>query len=226
MLTLVLFWGMASAALADEDVGTWVQVALGVNGMAMDDINNSDFRWHEDSPDGFDLADISSGMALSFGIGYDMSPLVTYGVFWEHQYASTKGMDGEMEADVNLAADIFTGRLGLNFLRKEKWRLGVGGAMGFLVAGGDVNKTTAGASYGQSDISGNCMLFEGMANLDVEVGESTILQVTGGWRIAEVETFKIAGAPALDPDGQEMSLDYTGFTARVGLKYRFGSEDE
>lgn len=226
ILTLAMMLGVASAALAVDEEGTWFQVSLGFHGMAMDDLNNTDFRWHEDSPDGFNLDKLNSGMALSFGIGYDMSPLVTYGLFWEHQYASTSGTDQDIKADVNLAADIFTGRLGLNFLRKEKWRLGVAGAMGFLVSGGEVNKTTAGASYGQTDLSGNCMTIEGMANLDISMNETSIIQITGGWRLANVESFKYGGAPALGDDGQEMSLDYSGFTARVGIKYRFGSADE
>jgi hypothetical protein len=221
-LTLILVLAVGSSSFAEESQGSWVQVNLGVNGMAMNDINETDFRWHEDSPDGFNLDDVNSGMALSFGIGYDLSPLVSYGAFWEHQYASTSGMDQDMKAEVNLAADIFSGRLNLNFIRKEKWRFGVGGSMGFLVAGGDVNKTTAGASYGQSDLSGDCWAFEGMANLDIVAGESTVVQITGGWRLAEVSSFKNGKVPVLTPDGEDMSLDYTGFTARVGLKYRLG----
>ncbi len=223
ILTLVLTLGQASTTLAVNAEGSWFQVSFGVNGMAMDDINQADFRWHEDSPDGFNLDKVNSGLALSLGVGYDLSPLLNYGLFWEHQYASTKGTDMEIEADVNLAADIFTGRMGLNFIRQEKWRLGVVGSLGFLVAGGDVNQTTSGASYGQKDLSGNCMVFEGMANLDIQVSESSILELTGGWRLADVESFKYGSAPALKADGSDMSLDYSGFTARVGLKYRFGT---
>jgi len=221
-LTLILILAVGAPSFSAEGVGSWFQVSLGVNGMAMDDINETDFRWHEDSPDGFNLNEVNSGMALSFGFGYDMSPLVGYGLFWEHQYASTNGMDQEMEADVNLAADIFTGRLNLNFIRKENWRLGVAGSMGFLVAGGDVNKTTAGASYGTSELSGDCMTFEGMACLEIVTGGGTIVQITGGWRLAEVESFKNGKSPVLKPDGEDMSLDYSGFTARVGMKLRFG----
>ncbi len=222
LLLVLLALPTASAAIAAEGVGSWVQVSLGVNGMAMDDINEADFRWHEESPDGFNLNEINSGMALSFGVGYDMSPAIGYGFFWEHQYASSNGMDQEMEADVNLAADIFSGRVNFNFIRKEKWRLGVAGSMGFLVAGGDVNKTTAGASYGSSDLSGNCMTFEGMANLEIITGGGSIVQINGGWRQAEVTSFKNGSAPVQKPDGENMSLDYSGFTARVGLKFRFG----
>ncbi len=107
LCSLVFLVVMAQPLQAEEGVGSWFQVSLGLHGMAMDDINKTEFRWHEDSPNGFDLKDISTGMALSFGVGYDISEVVGYGLFWEHQYASTKGNDQGMEADVNLAADIF-----------------------------------------------------------------------------------------------------------------------
>ncbi len=221
---LVLVLGLGPASFAAEGEGPWVQVSLGMNGLAMDDINQTDFRWHEDSPGGFDLDDFNSGLALAFGVGHDISQMVGYGLFWEHQYAATKGSDLDMEADVNLAADIFSGRLNVNFIRAEKWRLGVAGSLGFLVAGGDVNKTTAGASYGKTDLSGTCWALEGMANLELVVGQSSIVQITGGWRQAEVKSLKYGGTTVTGPDGGDMSLDYSGFTARVGLKYRFGGE--
>lgn len=225
-ISLISLLAISSQSFAAEGTGSWVQVSLGLNGMAMDDINETDFRWHEDSPDGFNLGEVNSGTALSFGVGYDMSPLVGYGLFWEHQYASTDGMDQEMKADVNLAADIFTGRLNLNFLRRSHWRLGVAGSLGFLVVGGSVDKTTDGASYGKTDLSGNCWALEGMANLEIVVGESTIVQVTTGWRQADVSSFKNASATVSTPDGGDMSMDYSGLTLRVGMKYRFGSMAE
>lgn len=222
-LMLVFVLTLGTDSFAGDEGGSWVQVSLGINGLAMDDINETDFRWHEDSPDGFNLNEINSGMALLFGVGYDSSSLLGYGMFWEHQYASSSGVDQEMEADVNLAADIFTGRLSLNFIRKEKWRLGVAGSMGFLVAGGDVNKTTAGASYGKSELSGDCMVFEGMAKLEIVTGGGSVVQITGGWRQAEVTSFKNDNKPVKMADGEDMSLDYSGFTARAGLKFWFGS---
>ncbi len=220
---LMVLLTSAGLAWSAEGIGPWVQVSLGLHGMAMDDVNQSDFRWHSDSPDGFDLDDLSSGMALSLGLGYDLSPAFGYGLSWEHQYAATSGLDREMEADVNLAADIFAGRVNYNFVHSRKWRLGVAGSLGFLAASGDVKMITSGAHFGQKDLSGNCWSLEGLLSLEIMAGETSVIQVTGGWRQAKMDSFKYGGADAKLPDGSAMSLDYTGFTARVGLKYRFGS---
>ncbi|MCP4290919.1 MAG: outer membrane beta-barrel protein [bacterium] len=209
-------------ANAREGEGPWFQVSLGYNGMAMQDINETDFRWHEDS-DGFDLDDVTGGMALSFGLGYDMSKSYGYGLFWEHQYGSTSGTDVEMKADVNLRADIFAGRLNYNFITNDQWRFGVAGALGFLVVNGNVNKTTSGASYGKSELTGQTWSLEGMGIVEFSVGEKSLIQLTAGWREANVKSFKNASATVFKPDGQKMSMDYTGFTARVGYKIRFGS---
>lgn len=224
-MILLLIISLSGLAHAGDDQRSWVLVSLGVNGLAMDDINNTDFRWHEDSPDGFGLGEVTAGMALSFGIGYDLSPAISYGLIWEHQYATTKGTDQDLTADVNLAADNFLGRMEYRFLRKEKWRLGLAGSLGYMVVGGEINKTTSGASYGDSDLSGNTWAFEGMAIVDIVVGKSSTLQISGGWREAKVKSFKNASAPVLKDDGSDMSLDYSGFTARVGLKYSFGSSE-
>ncbi len=222
MMTLVLVGSQVNSSVADDGQGSWVLVALGINGLAMDGINNTDFRWHEES-DGFGLSDVNSGMSLSFGLGYDLSAAFSYGLIWEHQYASTSGTDQELKADVNLASDNFLGRMDYRFLRKDKWRLGVAGSLGYMVVGGEVNKTTSGASYGESELTGNTWAFEGMVIVDVVVGESSILQISGGWRDAFVKSFKNGSATVFKDNGDNMSLDYSGFTARVGLKYVFGS---
>ncbi len=223
--TVFLILGTTTTVAAAEGEGSWFQVSLGYHGMAMDDINEADFRWHDES-DGFDLDDVNSGMALAFGFGYDLSPSLGYGLFWEHQYASTSGQDGELIADVNLAADIFSGRVNYNFIKQENWRLGVAGSLGYLVVGGDVNKTTSGASYGKSELKGNTWALEGMALLEFALGGSSTLQVTAGWRDAKVKSFKNDNAPVKKDNGDDLTIDYTGFTARVGYKIRFGSLDD
>ena len=45
--------------------GSWFKVAGGVSGMAMDDINNADFRFYEPSENGYDFPPLNSGFSLS-----------------------------------------------------------------------------------------------------------------------------------------------------------------
>jgi len=69
VMVLLLLTGGAVQALA----GGWFKAAAGMSGMAMDDINNADFRFYDNTPDGYDFPDLDSGFSLSFHLGYDLS---------------------------------------------------------------------------------------------------------------------------------------------------------
>lgn len=222
-LGLLLLLTMATGASAATGTGPWVSAGLGYNGLAMDDINSADVRWYEESPEGFNLPDINSDFALSFGLGYDMSPVVGYGFYWEHQYAGAKGTDVDVDGHLNLGADLFIGRVTARFIRKESFLLGVAGGIGFVSTSGKIDASRSGTNYGEQKITGSTFSLDGALIGEVVLGEKTLLDISVGYRYAKVDEFKVAGAPAYDADGDRMSIDYSGFMTRVGVKFRFGS---
>jgi|GEM_PF-1310260 len=221
--TLLIILMLATPVGAATGLGPWISAGVGLNGLAMDDINKADLRWYEPSPTGFDLPDITSGMMLSFGVGYDMSPVVGYGFYYEHQYASTKGTDVDVDGNLNLGANIFTGRVTARFIRRESVLLGVSGGLGYLATSGNTKVTRSGINYGEQKIKGSGFSIEGGLLGEIKLADKTLLDITVGYRYAKVDEFKLDGAPVYNEDGSRMSLDYSGVTARVGIKYRFGS---
>ena len=49
--------------------------------------------------------------------------------------------------------------------------------------------------------------------------------MTAGWRLASVDKVKFAGATVVKDDGENLALDYTGYTLKLGLIWRFGTDD-
>ncbi|MEN8006084.1 MAG: hypothetical protein ABFS42_03675 [Candidatus Krumholzibacteriota bacterium] len=214
---------LAAALPGQARAGSWFKVAGGVSGMAMDDINNQDFRFYDYTIEGFNFPDLDAGFSLSFHLGYDLSPAFSLGFSWDRQYARVDGTDQDVTADLNLDANFFMGHLYWRALHVGKFDFGAVAGMGPAFAAGKVRLTGANnVNYGQGDTTGSAALaLEFMGLMDFAVGESTIIEVTVGWRDATVKDVKYEGRPALKDDGSALALDYTGYIVKAGLKYVF-----
>jgi hypothetical protein len=204
--------------------GSWFKVAGGVSGMAMDDINNADFRFYEPSENGYDFPPLNSGFSLSFHLGYDLSPDFALGFSWDRQYARVTGTDVDITADLNLDANFFMAHGYWTPLRTGRWKIGAAAGLGLVFTDGKV-KTTGpnNVNYGEGETSGSSSLaLEIMAQVNYAFTESTSLDVTIGWRDATIKEFKYEIAPAVKEDGSNLELDYTGYILKAGVKFNFG----
>ena len=220
LAVLILVAGSAGQARA----GSWFKVAGGVSGMAMDDINNADFRFYEPSENGYDFPPLDSGFSLSFHLGYDLSPAFALGFSWDRQYARVTGTDVDVTADLNLDANFFMTHGYWTPLRTGRFEIGAALGMGLVFTDGKV-KTTGqnNVNYGEGETSGSSSLaFEIMALVNYAFKESTSLEVTFGWRDAVIKEFKYETAPAVKEDGTNLELDYTGYILKAGIKFNFG----
>jgi hypothetical protein len=216
---MFLFTGTALAG------GTWFKGALGYSGMAMDDVNNSEFYFFEYS-EGFDLDDVSGGMSLSLHLGYDMDPRFGFGFSWDMQKGGTSGTDESVTGDLDLDANFFMTHLYWTPLRSDRLAFGLAGGLGPFFADGKVKLTEGSVNYGQSDMSGSSWASEVMGTVDYRLSRLSALQLTLGWRWAKMDEFKIDSAPVLMEDGSNMSLDYTGYIVKLGWKAWFGWEGD
>ncbi len=220
MAIVIVLAGSAEKARA----GSWFKVAGGVSGMAMDDINNADFRFYEPSENGYDFPPLDSGFSLSFHLGYDLSPAFALGFSWDRQYARVTGTDVDVTADLNLDANFFMTHGYWTPLRTGRWKIGAAGGMGLVFTDGKV-KTTGqnNVNYGEGETSGSSSLaLEVMALVNYAFKESTSLELTVGWRDAVIKEFKYESAPAVKEDGSNLELDYTGYILKLGVKFNFG----
>ncbi len=221
---LALLLGGSTQAVA----GGWFKVAGGVSGMAMDDINNGDFRFYDNTINGFNFPDLDSGFSLSFHLGYDLSPEWSLGFSWDNQYARVEGTDVDITADLNLDANLFMTHLYWTPLRTGRWALGGAAGLGLIFPTGDVEITGEGnVNWGQGEITGSSGLaLEIMGLAEFAMSGSTSIELTVGWRDATVDDFKVENRPALKEDGTPIVLDYTGYIVKAGVKFMFGGDGD
>jgi len=212
----------AAPALAG---GTWFKVAGGWSGMAMEDINEGDFRFFETS-DGFDFPDLTNGFSLSFHAGYDLNRKFGLGFSWDHQYAKVKGDDQDVTGHLNLGANLFMTHLYWTPVRGEGFALGAAGGLGPILAHGNTHVQQGSIDYGESRIRGSDWAFEVMALADYRVSKMTVLQLTVGWRAATIDEFTSDNAPVHKENGERMALDYTGYIVKLGAKFQLGWEGD
>jgi len=202
--------------------GMWFKVAGGVSGLAMDDINNGTFSFYEPSINGYNFPDLDSGFSLSFHLGNDITKTTGFGFSWDIQHAHVNGTDVDVTADMKLDANVFMGHFYWTPVQSRKFRLGGAAGVGFIAAGGKVKVDQGNVSYGEGDTSGSDLAFELMGTLEYALAGNKGLQLTAGWRVAEISKVKFASSTAVKEDGSNLKLDYTGYTLKLGVIWRFG----
>lgn len=201
----------------------WLKLAPGYAGMAMDDFNNEQFSFFEDSA-GYDMKPLNGGFALSFHLGYDLSPKLALGFSWDRQFARTTGTDQDVEAKVNADANLFMGHGYWTPVRGDGWSLG--GVLGFgpIFSAGKVKEVKQTVSFGEAKLRGNGWAFEILAMGEWRLSTRSLVELTAGWRQAEVSEIEADKRPVFKADGERLALDYSGFVVKLGWKYEFGDD--
>jgi hypothetical protein len=207
--------------------GGWFKAAGGLSGMAMEDINNGDFRFYDTTINGYNFPDLNSGFSMSFHVGFDFSPDFSLGFSWDKQHGHVKGTDVDITADLKLDANLFMTHVYWSPLRAGSWSFGAAGGLGLIFPNGTVKLTgDNNVNYGEGKISGSSSFaFEIMALANWAFGGSSSLETTIGWRIANLDEIKLDTAPVYKEDGSNLELDYTGYIIKVGYKFVFGDGD-
>lgn len=222
-------WGLLTGALLVLAAapafagGMWFKAAGGVSGLAMDDINNSTYRFYDTSVHGYNFPDVKSGISLSFHLGNDISETWAFGFSWDIQHAHVSGTDVDVTAVMKLDADFFMGHVYWTPVRGEKFSLGGAAGLGLVAARGTVKVEQGSVSFGQGKTSGTNLAFEVMGTAEYALAGSKALQLTVGWREAEVDKVTFEGSTATKEDGSNLGLDYSGYTTKLGVIWRFGA---
>lgn len=216
---LTLLAGQAMAG------GTWFKGELGYNGLAMDDVNESEFYFFEYT-EGFDMEDVSGGIMMGLHLGYDLDPKWGIGFSWDRQWAGTKGFDQDVEAQLDLDANFWMARVYWTPVRTDRFALGLAAGLGPFFADGHVKVVQGSVNFGQDNTSGSDWATDAVITVDYRLGKLTALQLSLGYRWAKMDEFKLASAPVTKEDGSNMTLDYTGYTVKLGWKAWFGWEGD
>ncbi len=219
---LLLTMALLSTAGPAHAGGMWFKIAGGLSDMAMGDINDGTFRFYDTSPDGYNLPDVKPGFSLSFHLGNQISEKWAFGFSWDIQHAHVSGTDVDVTAELKLDANVFMGHFYWTPMQKKKFSLGAGAGLGFIAGNGVVKEERGTVNYGSGETSGTDLAAEVMGTAEYALSGNKGLQLTAGWRLAEISKVKFEGSTAVKEDGSNLALDYTGITLKLGLIWRFG----
>lgn len=221
-LSCIVLVGAVALLPAAAGAQSWVRLGVGAAGMAMDDVNDAEFSFYEESIDGYAFPDVGTGLLMDLAAGYDVRPDLAIGFHWDRQWAKVTGSDGSVDGTLGLHANAVMGRVQWRPLQGGKWRLGAVAGLGPMWTDGYAKIASGTVNYGEAKLSGTTWAFDAAVAWDTALGASTRLDVWAGWRWATIDDLEAEDRPVLKSDGSPLSLDYTGWTARAGLVYVFG----
>jgi len=219
----VLSLALAAAPAARAEA-PWFKIAPGFATVAMDDVNGETFSFFDDSV-GYDLDDLRDGFALSFHLGYDLNRTFALGFSWDHQYARTSGFDRDVEGKFNADANFFMGHGYWTPVRSGRWSLGGAVGLGPVFAAGKVKEVKGTVSFGESKLSGTGFSVEVLVKGDWRIADRQLLELTAGWRQAEVPEIEADKRPVYKANGDRLPLDYSGVVVKLGWKLEFGGDE-
>jgi len=216
---------LALLALAPAPAGAfWLSAGGGWNSYAMGDVNGDiDLIAAAIAPQ--KIMEIKGGADLELAVGAPVARWLEAGVAYERMWASATPNAGD-GSDYHLPAEIYKATLYRTFPSSSPDVLGFSVSLGVVrCAGGaeilTVDVTTA---SGQGKVSGTGPLAEVALTGDWRI--SGPLSMTGslGYRYARIAHVDIGGVRASNSDGSNYAIDYSGVSARVGLKVQLGGK--
>jgi opacity protein-like surface antigen len=163
---------------------------------------------------------IEKGRSLGFAVGFETASHWNYGLGFDRLDASTSTTDPMGEVHYRLGANAWRAFGEYSFAPIGHTSLLIGGAFGVVQEHGKFVLITPGYPPEEFKTIGNGPLFEAHAGGNVWVTNQIALTATAGYRYARVKELKLEGGfPIVDQNGNPLPLDFSGPTARVGIKF-------
>lgn len=211
-LAVMVFGATSAMALPFKP---WLGISGSVTTYEMGDINSqiSDI-------DLTNLDEIGNGFAFGVDAGIGVSPMLSLTAGYQFMSASSDLDAGlGLELDYNLPAHAFRGGLELRPPTPGPLKLGAGALVGVVSAAGDVLQAgIPGFTDVVGEVSGSGPMFEGYAVADLWFTPIMALSPAVGYRYAKISEVKLNDTVVQNLDGSDLSLDYSGYYLRLGLK--------
>jgi hypothetical protein len=196
----------------------------GYNSYAMDDVN--DFIQNDLNAGlagtGISMDEITSGLGFGEGVRVRPSDKLLIALDYERLAASSEISLFGSDLEMNTPADVISGTLFYYFPSTSRARFGVGIGAGYYNSGGAVEADSAGVGI-EIDVEGSGIGFHGLAALDYGISSVVHVEGTAGYRLAESDEVEVGGVTQFNSDGEEATLNWSGFMSRVGLTFYFGA---
>jgi hypothetical protein len=217
---LIMFGPAPSAA----ETRFGLALFAGYNSYAMDDVN--DFIQNDLNAGlagtGVSMDEITSGLGFGGGLRVRPSDKLLIALDYEKLSASSEISFFGAELEMDTPADVISGTLFYYFPSTSRARFGVGVGAGYYNSGGAIEADSAGVGF-EIDVEGSGIGFHGLAALDYGISSAVHVEGAAGYRLAETDEIEVGGVTAFNSDGEEATLDWSGFMSRVGLTFYFGA---
>jgi hypothetical protein len=169
---------------------------------------------------------VESGRSFGGAVGFETAGRWNFGVGFDRLEASTKASDagGALEYRFGANAWRLFGEYPLGPIGRSA--VFVGGAVGIVAESGKAVESAPGYAPMEYRMSGGGPLVECHAGGNLWATPHLALTVSVGYRYARVKEFEIEGLTFLMSNGEAMSLDFSGPSARVGIKLASRAADE
>jgi hypothetical protein len=171
---------------------------------------------------GYSLDEINSGIAFGGGLRIRPSSQVMIALDYERLSADTELSIFDFGFKLDVPANAFTATAVYLFPSTSRARFGIGAGLGYYNSSGSLRADSSGVG-GEIDVEGSGVGFHGVGSLDFAISPVVHLEGMAGYRLAETSDVEVGGETAFNAEGEEATLDWSGFMSRVGLTFYFGS---
>lgn len=167
---------------------------------------------------GVSFPHVDNGFSMAGAIGVETASRWNFGIGFDRLDAKTKAGDASGSLEYALGANAWRGFAEYALQPVGRSGIFLGGSVGFLMESGHVVATTPGYEPLKLKTSGSAPLFEGYAGGNWWLSPRFAMTFTAGYRYARLKEFKVEDSTFLMTNGDAMSLDFSGPTARIGIK--------
>jgi hypothetical protein len=163
------------------------------------------------------MDEINNGFGFGVAFGGDLSEAMTVGIGYDRVFGSSEVSDASGSIKFDFPANAFRGFGEYRFPSSGQFKPHVGIALGMVSASGTISAT----GLGSGDVTGSGPLAEVYVGGDMWAAPKFAITGSAGYRYAKIGEFKVDDETATNADDSKATMDYSGFTARLGLKVAF-----
>ena len=195
----------------------WLAIHGGGGTYVMSDLN-TEIDAYNASGTGWTFPHVEKGRQMGLMAGFETKGHWNIGLGWDRLDAGTKASDASGALEYKFSANNWRlfGEYSLRPVGRSTVFLGA--AIGFMQENGKVIESSPTSGPIEYKLSGTDPSYEAYAGGNLWFSPRFGLTANAGYRYARVKEVQIDGYPFIMSNGEAMSLDFSGPTARVGIK--------
>jgi hypothetical protein len=200
-------------ALASAQARPWIQVSGGYNTFSMKDVN--------DYLDTGTVDNISNGLSFGGAFGIDLPPAFAIGASYDHLSASTDFVASGGKYELEVPANLLRAFGQYQFVKGPKSVVFGEVGLGMVSTSGTETLTLTGLGSGGVKWEGSGASYDGSLGAEFIMAPQISFVGSLGYRYAKTSELKIDGEVQKMANGDNASMDYTGMSAKLGIKLAF-----